>query len=664
MAIGDDFSINAAGDIRHVANTNNYRVIELHRWLQDLADDQQASAGDLIDITVFNPSSRSTDNIIELLDHSGSSGPTFNIDDDAAEYFYDGSIKQKGGDELYSGLQVLGAVNDSATQIMVVQDHDYYQFTTTPASPFWGTQSGGGYNGDAASGVLMQLMIKSRISGFDIDGGRIRLQARHMDTVAGDSYDFFNVNLGEGVAVGALGTTPDAQDDQGTTTIGGWAGGDIPTNTEGYQTIDYNNGNGATPFYSQWTYNTNSLGNKATWGYGKYITRTGTTDNIHGMDGEFFLGITHEYDYDAGGAFTEDERVVWGTNVSFDGGTSGMTEGNYVTIGSNGAAGKVLYRTGTTTGSMIIALEDTSITLLDNDTITEYNPTTGVATGETCDIAVTITDNDKGGGEGILLAATGAATGTHWIQLISGVAPVDNLPIRGITSTQTATVNLAPTLRTVPKVFLGSYTGTHIGAFGIGYDPNDVSASDSFTNLLNTGQTPPNNQQFTVFGLVSGEDRVLVAPRTGSLIDYGQMLVSTAATSGTQANLVVKTGTETAIPVDTPQDIVIRVELDNNVYKYVDCQSWTGTTFTFDGNEDFGTSNASVDNNVFVAYIDKLAAGSSESVTLKYNADRNLYVRVRDGGTVGNTPIKSYEGDAATFGSTGGSATATRTPDI
>ena len=62
---------------------------------------------------------------------------------------------------------------------------------------------------------------------------------------------------------------------------------------------------------------------------------------------------------------------------------------------------------------------------------------------------------------------------------------------------------------------------------------------------------------------------------------------------------------------------------------------------------------------VFIGYIDKLATGTSEAVALVYNADRDLFVRVRDGGA---SPIKTYEASAS-FTSTGGSATASRITD-
>lgn len=77
MAIGDDFTVAVNGDIRHAANSNHYTVLELHRFLQGLADDAVASGNDLVDITSSTPSERSTDNIITLLG-------TYNIDDTAA----------------------------------------------------------------------------------------------------------------------------------------------------------------------------------------------------------------------------------------------------------------------------------------------------------------------------------------------------------------------------------------------------------------------------------------------------------------------------------------------------------------------------------------------------------------------------------------------------
>lgn len=656
MAIGDDFSVAVNGDIRHTANANHYHVLEGHRWLQDMADDQQASGDDLVDITTFTPSARSTDNIIELLDHSANGGPTFNIDDEAAEYFYGGSIKQNGGDELYSGLKVLGAVNNSLTQLMVIQDHDFYQYTTTPASPFWGDQSTDGYNGDSAGGVLMRILVKSRQYGADIDQKQVRLQARHW----GDSYDFFNVTLAEGESVAALGTTPDAQNTTTQSTVEAYtqvtnSGGTADAPTGGYQLIDLNNGAGDQPYYSQWTFGTETDGLKALWEYGKDLTGNGTLKSVDGIGGELFLGITHDLNYngETGGPFSEREVVVWGTQITYDtlaGGT--FAAGDYVTIGVLGASGRIMYDDGAT--DMTVALDDPTIVLVDGDTITQADGTGAV----TADINVTITDNGKFGGSGILLALNdGGTTGDIWLQLITGKAPVDLLPLWGVTSSAYAEVTGAPVARTIPKTYLGSYTGTMIGAFGIGVDPDDLTSSDSVKDLLDATQTPPNNQTFTVYGLVSGEDRVMVAPRTGVIIDYAQYTLSTTLSSGTETDVVL-TG---AILAKTNQTGVIRIQLDSGIRRYIEYLSWTGSTFTI-ASTDFSGDNATSGNTpeVYTGYIDKEAAATSESITMTYNADINLYVRVRDGG---GTPIKTYESDTASFTATGGSSTASRIAD-
>lgn len=45
MAIGSDFSV-VGTDIRHISGTSVYTVLQLHEWLQDLADDASASGDD------------------------------------------------------------------------------------------------------------------------------------------------------------------------------------------------------------------------------------------------------------------------------------------------------------------------------------------------------------------------------------------------------------------------------------------------------------------------------------------------------------------------------------------------------------------------------------------------------------------------------------------
>ena len=69
--------------------------------------------------------------------------------------------------------------------------------------------------------------------------------------------------------------------------------------------------------------------------------------------------------------------------------------------------------------------------------------------------------------------------------------------------------------------------------------------------------------------------------------------------------------------------------------------------------------DAGIGNGVMISYIDKLAASTSEDVTVVYSADRTYWVRVRDGG---GTPIKTFQTQAA-MTTAGGSTTAIRTSD-
>lgn len=652
MAIADDFSVAVNGDIRHVSGSTHYTVLQLHRFLQDLADNASSTGNDLVDITSSTPSERSTDQIISLLS-------TYNIDDDAAEYFYGGSISQASGNTIYSGLQVLGAVNNSNTQIQIIQDHALYD----GASPFWGDQSTGGYNGNATAGILMRCLVKSRDNGADINGQRIRVQARHW----GDSYDFFDVTLGLAESVAALSTTPDPQNDTSQGTVTAYthvtnSGGTANAPTGGFQGIDLNNGNGSKDYYSKWTFGADTSGDglKGMWEYLKDLVGNTTAKTCDGVNGELFVGITHSVDYDneSGGPFSEREYIVWGTDVTYDnlsGGT--FSAGDYVVFKRSSViinAGQVMYDNGST--QMKVALEDITVSLADDDVIEEAS--TGTVTA---DINVTITNDDKAGGRGVLLALDDNGTdGSLYFQLTHGSAPADNLPIRGITSTATCDADGAATAKTVSKMFLGSYTGSLIGAYGIGVDPDDLTASDSITPLVGATQTPPNNVTWTISGLVSGQDYVLVGPKdTGNDIEKDQLTLNTTLNGGTETAVVVTT----AIPSDTPATNSyggIRVQLDTGIYRKVAYTSWTSSTFTIASSDWTDPDDATSGNNVFIAYLDALADATTMAFTSIYSSPRDLWVRVRDGGA---TPIKTFESPSQ-LTSSGGGITAIRTSDL
>lgn len=574
MAIQDDITVSATGDIRYVgaahgaAGAGYYTVIQLHRFLQDLADNPSAvstaSSSDYLDITDSTPSERSTDNIITLLS-------PYNIDDTLASHLYDGSIVQNNGDVIYDGLVVIAA---RGMDLQIVQNG------AVIGGDFWNTIPDGssfkGLNSDPANGISHRFMVKVRLGAADIDGRRLLGQTRDW----GYTNSEFKINgTSRGNNVMALAYSQDLNNQ---TAIGDLTSApftSISNLSEGYNGMDVD-ANGSNEFYySQWDRGSATI--NQLYEYIKYIQRTGSAATLYGLNGELFRGITHQFNYDteAGGPFVDSVAITWGT---------GATAG---------------------TGQLLAVKDD-------------------------------------------------GTTGTMWMQLLTGVAPTDNMTINQ-TGGATCLVNGTVTERPLSFPACGQSTGTAlIGAYGFGVQAADLKATDTVFDLTNTPITPPNNQTFTVSGLVPGEDYVLVGPEfTGSLYDSQYTLAAALTTDN-----VVSVEFSPAVDSDTPLTGHIRVKDNNGVYRKLHYTGRVGNVFTIDttdGNEDFSTVNASMGNDCFIAYIDKLADATSVSYTAVYSSPRSLFVRVRDGG---GSPIKTFE-SAATFGAGGGSVTAIRTSD-
>jgi len=561
--VAADWSIDrATGNIRYIGDPHTgaapsyATVIEFHRWLQDLADDQEFTGDDQLDMISINPSSRSTDNIIALLGN-------YNIDQTASEHLYDGSIIQSNGDTIYDGIVNFG---NAGINIQILQNGSRI------TNDFW--NNNGGLNADSAQGISHRFMLLVRDAGADIDGRRLIGITREY----GKTYSEFKINgTSRGNNVLALSNSTDLNNQTAEATIATYT--TITNIKEGYNLLDVDGDGNNEAYYSQWdkdVYSINDL-----YEYLKYLTRRGSTSTLYGLNGEEFRGITHEIDVDTPtGTFTEPEQVSWS------------------------------------------------------------------------------------GGTGQLLAIDSTTAPTKmWIQLLTGVAPTDNQTITGATSGATCLVNVNVVERPVSTPFVGQSTGSAIiGAYGLGIQPSDLTASDTLFDLTNNPVNPPNNVTFQVLGLVAGEDRVLVGPWDGSTTDlegnpqiqYNQLSIATALTGASETAVTVST----TIPSDTPSSGTIRVQTDSGLYRYIPYTSFSGSTFTINAT-DFSADNASVGNDVFISYIDTLAGSSGESFTVVYSADRNLVVKVRDGGA---TPIKEYI-TSAVLGSSGGSVTAIRTSD-
>lgn len=651
MAIADDFSIALNGDIRHVANTNLYTVLELHRFLQDNADNASAATSDdLINITSDDPSARATDQIITLLG-------TYNIDDTAAEYLYGGSVRQGSGatEVLYSGVQVVGTVNDPDTQIQVIQNN-------AEVTNFWGNAS----TGNQSSGtVLNRFLIKSRDAGRDIDARQIRVQAREYrdDTASSDTYAEFSVTLGEGEAVAAIFTNNDLNNDTARSTVDLYNKHD---NTEGYQLLDISGDGTDEDYYAQWEITgagtaPTSPDLKSLYEYTKAITARGSTTQVYGMDGQLFRGITHSVVFDGDtGTWTQNEDVAWGTTMAYDNESGGpFTVGEKLTFGTSGAVGTLLkLQDDGLTGELVVAIEPGTGTVVNDEQIT------GATSGATADVDGTtrLVDTGAVGGTGALLAIDDdGATGTMYLQLLTGSAPVDNLPLHGITSNSEALVNATITSRTISPQFLGTFTGSAlIGAYGIGMKTTDTTSSDLFFPLDSAtypnGVTPPNNVTFTVAGMVSG-DRLLLAKDDGAGgFDTTQMTVATTAlTSATTTAIEVN-----AIPNNTPASGQLRVVQDSGTNLAVAYSSFTGSTFTVTST-DFSTDNASIGNGVYLAYIDEAVGATSASFNTVFTSGNiTLRARVREGTSA--SPIKEATG-TGDLTTTGGSININRIAD-
>ena len=176
MPIQTDFSISSTGDIRHVSGTDVYSVLDLHSWLQDLADDAEASGNDLLDILAPNPSKLDGPRdsaVASRLNLLTSGSVSFNLDVEAAKYINFGSIKQNNASVQYSGLKTIGGIV-ADSPIYVVQNNN-------KLTKFW-------------SNGHIQILVKVKESNTFIDFGEVTAFSRKW----GQTYSHFDVNLAAG----------------------------------------------------------------------------------------------------------------------------------------------------------------------------------------------------------------------------------------------------------------------------------------------------------------------------------------------------------------------------------------------------------------------------------------------------------------------------------
>jgi hypothetical protein len=616
MPIAADFTVAANGDIRHSANSSHYTVIELHRWLGDLMDDAAASGNDILDITDATASERSTDNIITLK-------APYNIDDTAAEYFYDGSIVQKNGDEIYDGLVVIAA---AGMYLDIIQN-------AALLTNYWTTA----WNADAANGISHRLMVKVRTAGADIDARRLIGTTREF----GFTYSEFRINgTSRGNNVMALAYATDLNNQTAAGTVSGWT---TISNTEGYRLLDVNGDTTTEPYFSEWnkdTFTINQFYERMKW-----LTRRGSASTIYGLNGALFRGITHEVALTTPhtGTFAAQEAVSW------TGGT-----GRMVAIDSTTAGTKMWIQllTGVApSGSLVI---------------------TGTSTA-------TATNNGAPTERQLSFPWAGASTGSSIIGAYGfGIEPADLLstdklfdlgnaqrtPPNNVTFTVGGLVNGEDRVLVAPLGYDIVYNTEANGPFvdnstltfsGGGTARLNVLVDDGTTGRMNvrmlTGAVPVATETITAGAVTAVVGSIVPG------IDQEQLL-NNALLSGAAVTSVVCTA---AIPTDTPKPSgTIRIQRASGIITTHPYSTYSGSTFTITSH-DFSSDNAAANAGIFVSYIDKVATGTSASFTGVYLAPgRQVFVRVRDGG---GTPIKTFE-TTGTFADSNVSTSAIRTPDV
>lgn len=579
MALNDaDWSIAANGNIRSVTGTSTHTVLELHRWLMDKLDNATSSGDDLLDVTnVIIPSVRSTDQIITL-------NSPYNIDDTAAQRFYNGSISQDGGNTLYSGLQVVGSVNNASTQLQIVQNNALL-------SNYWGT----GINVDAASNILLQMLVKTRTGGSDIDGKRVRVQAREL----GDTYAYFGVTLGLGVGVAAIFTNADDFNGTAAGTISGWS--DINNVSEGYQALDVDNNGSNEFYYSQWdkaSRTTNNLYERAKW-----LTRRGSGSTLYGMNGELFLGITHSFNYDAESStatsWSQNETLNWG---------SGATAGTATLLGVNDTG---------TTGTMYIQLL-TGVVPTDNLAIT------GGTSAKTADVDGTVTARSVNA-NCFLGNYTGALTGAFGV----GVQPTDLSSSDSLRALDDVSRN-PPNFVQVAVTGLSSgdivfsartktFSTTATGAHSTGATTLTIGSTLT-AGYFSLGRVSVNGVEHVYTGtgantLTLAAPGLTVALSGGEAVSITQIVndqynVAAGNTSGSGVLTIQET-----IGSDNPADGKVRVWNGTNGYHVYSYTSFSGSNFTLSSTL---TQAYTATDDVFVPFIDEASGGASISKTIVY----------------------------------------------
>ena len=267
----------------------------------------------------------------------------------------------------------------------------------------------------------------------------------------------------------------------------------------------------------------------------------------------------------------------------------------------------------------------------------------------------TVTIDSDSARQGQIIADDGSAN--MWIQMLRGAAPSSGESLSEGTASATAGTVAE---RSIPSAsIVGASTGTAlIGAYGVGFDPAKATKDDDFTDLNEQLVEAPNNVTFTVSGVITEQDRVLVGPTAtanSTVIQTNQFALNATLNTANVSSIVVTT----TIPSDSPASGFIRVQDDDGFYRRIKYSSRSGSTFTVDTTyhgssdpnnpnnttaNDFDTVAATAANNVWIAYIDDIADATAIAATALVNGTEYVIE------SVGTTDFTAIGASANTVG--------------
>jgi len=291
--------INYVGDA-HAGTAPTYSTgIDLHRNLQDFADDQSDGTEE-ISVVDEVPSARGgVDTNISLING-------YHITPTAAEHLYDTSISQThpvDGDQIYDGVQVFG----NSTSIQVIQNG------ARLTNDFWNEAKMITAVEDATSSTTHRFMVLVHDSAADIDGRRLIGTQR----VYGTTYTEFSIGGGTNRGNNVLALT--ANSNLNNSTAQGTVAAYTFAIAQAYTQID-GDGNGADEnYYVEWDMLAQTKNDA--YEYSQNMIREGVAvtpvNGTFGLDPNIFRGITHSVAISGGaGAWVIPESLSWGTGAT------------------------------------------------------------------------------------------------------------------------------------------------------------------------------------------------------------------------------------------------------------------------------------------------------------------------------------------------------------